>query len=364
MRLSVLSATFLAVVQHVCALPVESDRSSALDVTLSQLSDTRIKAVVQNTGGDEVTFVHLNFFRDGAPVKKVARPDNEITFEGVKRRFRLQELTTEALTTLVAGETYEDEFDIAATSDLSHGGPVTLRSSGLVPLVTNGSVSGYLPYHSNDLQIEVDGVKASQVAKAIKPLGRRTKERCIDSSKRSALEKAINNTMSLANAAAHAALGGSAAKFNEYFKTTDSATRQVVAARLQAVAKEAGSTTSGSTSYYCTDHYGFCETNVLAYTLPALNVIANCEIYYTYLPALATVCHDQDQATTSLHEFTHAPGVYSPGTEDLGYGYSAATALNSEQAVRNADTYALYANGTVGKHSCVPSTKVDKEFRM
>jgi Deuterolysin metalloprotease (M35) family. len=88
-----------------------------------------------------------------------------------------------------------------------------------------------------------------------------------------------------------------------------------------------------------------CETNVLAYTLPSQNVIANCDIYYSDLPALTNKCHNQDQATTTLHEFTHAPGVYSPGTEDNGYGYSAATALSSADAVLNADSYALYANG-------------------
>lgn len=42
---------------------------------------------------------------------------------------------------------------------------------------------------------------------------------------------------------------------------------------------------------------------------------------------------------------THAPAVYSPGTQDNGYGYAAATALSSSQAVLNADSYALYANG-------------------
>lgn len=46
-----------------------------------------------------------------------------------------------------------------------------------------------------------------------------------------------------------------------------------------------------------------------------------------------------------LHEETHAPGVYSPGTDDLGYGYAAATRLSSSQALNNADSYALYANG-------------------
>jgi deuterolysin len=271
--------------------------------------------------------------------------DVEVAFEGIKRRFRLQDLTPEALTTLAAGESLDDEFDIARTSDLSHGGSVTLRSSGIVPLVEGDSVFGYLRYRSNSLTIEIDAVRASQIAKAVAPLRRRTNLSCSNSTRKGIMGKALNNTVSLANAAAHAAVFGSTTKFTEYFKTTANATRQVVAARLQAVAKEAGSTTSGATTYYCADAYGYCETNVLAYTLPALNVIANCDIYYSYLPAMAGGCHDQDQATTSLHEFTHAPGVYSPGTEDLGYGYVAATALSSSDAVMNADTYALYANG-------------------
>ncbi|KAJ5873730.1 uncharacterized protein N7529_002160 [Penicillium soppii] len=346
MRFAAISTALLALAQQACALPLEVEENSALDITLSHVSDTRIKAVVKNSGSEDVTFVHLNFFRDSAPVKKVDvfKNDAEVTFEGIKRRFRLQGLTSEALTSLAAGETFEDEFDIATTSDLSGGGALTLRSSGLVPIVTDGAVTGYLPYRSNDLKIEVDGAKASRVLKAIKPLDRRTVETCSDSSKKTALDKALKNTVSLANAAAQAALSGSSTKFNEYFKTTSTATRQVVAARLKAVAKEASSTTSGSTKHYCTDVYGYCETNVLAYTLPSLNVIANCDIYYSYLPALASTCHSQDQATTTLHELTHAPGVYSPGTEDNGYGYSAATALTSAKAVLNADSYALYAN--------------------
>jgi deuterolysin len=138
--------------------------------------------------------------------------DAEVTFEGIKRRFRLQGLTSEALTSLAAGETFEDEFDIATTSDLSGGGALTLRSSGLVPIVTDGAVTGYLPYRSNDLKIEVDGAKASRVLKAIKPLDRRTVETCSDSSKKTALDKALKNTVSLANAAAQAALSGSSTK--------------------------------------------------------------------------------------------------------------------------------------------------------
>ncbi|CAG7960558.1 unnamed protein product [Penicillium nalgiovense] len=345
MRFAALSTVLLAIAQHVQALPVETDGTPALDITLSRVTDTRIKAVVKNSGSEDVTFVHLNFFRDAAPVKKVNvfKNDDEITFEGIKRRFALKGLTKESLTSLAAGETFEDEFDIASTSDLSSGGPLTLRSTGLVPLVTDGAVTGYLPYRSNDLEIDVDGVKASHVLKAIKTLDRRALPTCSDSSKKAALDKALKNTVTLANAASQAALSGSSSKFSEYFKTTSSSTRKVVSDRLKAVAQEAGS--SSATRYFCEDTFGYCEPNVLAYTLPSLNIIANCDIYYRELPALTDTCHNQDQATTTLHEFTHAPGVYSPGTEDYGYGYSAATALSSAQAVLNADSYALYANG-------------------
>jgi deuterolysin len=61
---------------------------------------------------------------------------------------------------------------------------------------------------------------------------------------------------------------------------------------------------------------------------------------------LTNTCHNQDQATTVLHEETHAPDVYAPGTLDNAYGYDAAMDLSTDGAVNNADTYALYANGT------------------
>lgn len=80
MRFTVFSAAVLAfAAQHACALPLDGDQTSGLDVTLSHISDTRIKAVVKNTGSEDVTFVHLNFFRDSAPVKKVAVYKDGIT---------------------------------------------------------------------------------------------------------------------------------------------------------------------------------------------------------------------------------------------------------------------------------------------
>ncbi|KAF5865996.1 hypothetical protein ETB97_001574 [Aspergillus alliaceus] len=300
---------------------------SGLDVTLSQVNNTRIKAVVKNVGKEEVTFSHLNFFGDAAPVKKVAVFRNE-----------------DALTTLAPGATFEDEFDTASTCDLTKGGSVTISSSGIVSTVKNSSFNGHIPFTSNKLTIDVDAAAAALVTKAVRLLNRRTMLTDCLGSRLPTMMTALSNTVSLANAAAEAATSGSASRFLEYFKTNSSEARSTVAARLSAVANEANSTSSGRTSYYCADLFGYCSPNVLAYTIPSYNIIANCDIYYTALSALTGSCHAQDQATTSLHEFTHAPGVYSPGTEDYAYGYEAATALNASQALLNADTYALFAN--------------------
>lgn len=85
MHWTALSAVLLALARHVHALPAEFDRASGLDVTLSQVNDTRIKAVVKNTGSQDVTFVHLNFFRDSAPVKKVAVFQDGMIFHPCRR---------------------------------------------------------------------------------------------------------------------------------------------------------------------------------------------------------------------------------------------------------------------------------------
>ena len=72
--------------------------------------------------------------------------------------------------------------------------------------------------------------------------------------------------MQLANAAANAATSGSASKFNEYYQITASSARTTVTNRFKGVAAQAESVNGGSTKYYCTDPYGYCDPNVLAYS--------------------------------------------------------------------------------------------------
>jgi len=138
-------------------------------------------------------------------------------------------------------------------------------------------------------------------------------------------------------------------RFYEYFRTTDSGVRGTVAARLSAVANECSSSSGGATTLWCSDIYNACDSNTLAYTSPSDNVVVSCPLYFSNLPVITRSCHAQDMATTTLHEFTHAQGVFSPGTDDNAYGYSASVSLSSGAAVLNADTFALYANGELPK---------------
>ncbi|KAI9712316.1 MAG: hypothetical protein M1820_001529 [Bogoriella megaspora] len=327
-------------------------RVSGLELTLASESNTVVKATLKNTGTEALNLLNKGTFLDSEHVQKVdvLSSNSPVAFEGIRYRVQTTDLAEDAFTALDAGETKEVTFDLASVYDLSSGGVFDVIASGAIPIAKAGSTEltgDALEYNSNSLSVNVDAAEAATVARPY------SKENI---NKRSAVQSdctgtrgtstrsALTDCVSLASAAARAAASGSAAKFQEYFKTTSATTRTTVTNRLNAVARECGSATSGATRYYCSDVYGACSSNVLAYTLPSNNVVVNCPLYFSALPHLTRTCHAQDQVTTTLHEFTHAPGVYSPGTLDNGYGYNAATSLSANAALNNADTYALYAN--------------------
>jgi len=243
---------------------------------------------------------------------------------------------------LAVGETKQITVETAALHTLDDGGDFEVFAAGLIPYAEMGSTElvGTLTYESEKLNMAVDGAVAATVDKAL--TRRTTVGSSCTGSKLTAVRAALSNCQRLASAAATSASAGT--KLSTYFKSTTSSTRSTVSARLRAVATDCGGSGRATTTN-CNDPYGGCTTNVLAYTAPSQNFITYCNIFFTKLPALTSTCHGQDQATTVLHEECHAPGVYSPGTDDLGYGFSAASRLSTSQALNNADSFALYANG-------------------
>ncbi|RDL40146.1 Neutral protease 2 [Venustampulla echinocandica] len=337
------------------AATIQNERRDAgLEVTLApgEGSAADVVATIKNVGAESLNLLTLGTFLDSAPVQKLGVVDeaNEpVKFIGIFRTIKYSSLHEQYFQHLEAGATFTTTVSPAAVHDLGTG-VYTFSAEGAMPFALGNSteLSGSAVYFkSNDLTMNVDGAAVAQIKKAIptRSLTERTvlQSGCT-SAQKSSTTNALTKCASMAKAAAQAASSGSASKFSEYFKTTSSSTRSTVAARLNAVASQCGSLTSGSTKYYCADTYGYCEPNVLAYTIPSTNEIVNCPIYYSALSLITNTCHDQDQTTTTLHEMTHAPGAFSPGTDDYAYGYSASIALTTAKSVLNADSYALYAN--------------------
>lgn len=277
--------------------------------------------------------------------------DNVLDFDGIRLTVQQTNLAEDSFQTLAAGESTEVEWDPAEVHDMSSGGDFhfLVRGSFQTAPLNSTEITGVIPYDSNLLYSHVDGKAASKVRRDFhERLSAKMKRTELQSdctgSNGQAQRTALSNCRSLAANAANAAANGSAQKMTEYFKSSTSSTRSTVTAVFNAIASECGSTTSGVSTQYCTDVLDSCGSNVLAYTLPSQSLMVSCPLYFNQLSALATRCHQQDQASTTLHETTHLRQI--KGTQDYGYGYSSVQSLSSAQNLNNADTYTLFANGT------------------
>ncbi|KAL9011607.1 MAG: hypothetical protein Q9173_003568 [Seirophora scorigena] len=240
-------------------------RASDVTVTLSSAGGSRVKASITNNAASAFKFLKTGTFLDSAPVDKatVFKNGAPVAFKGILARVQTTDLTEDAFATLAPGATLENTFELAAVTDLSEGGKFEVVSEGAVPLANAGSTElipdAKLAFRSNTLKIDVDGAAAARVPAAIRGDLAKTVVSCAVTAQGTTLQNALSRAVTLSNNAANAAASGSAAKFQEYFKTTAASARNSVAARFRAVAAQAGSTTNGGTQYYCSDPYGYCS---------------------------------------------------------------------------------------------------------
>ncbi|KAI1082412.1 neutral protease [Whalleya microplaca] len=317
-------------------------RDSPLDVQLEMVGNTGVKVSVTNTGDDNLKILKSGTILDKAPVEKVQvfQGSSKLAFEGIRLRVMTTGIVDEAFQNIAAGETVEVNFDAAELHDLTAGGDFDFVANGVLSYAQANTteIAGVVPYSSNTITAKVDAVQAKEARSAFIKKRTDVQSDCTGTNL-SRTTTAISNCRSLAAAASSAARSNTA-KVQEYFKSTSVGTQ--VASVFASVASECGSSSSGVSDTYCSDVYGACSSNVLAYTLPSGSFIVNCPLYFSALTPLSSTCHAQDQATTTLHETTHLTQI--AGTDDLGYGYAAATRLSSSQALNNADSYALFAN--------------------
>ncbi|KAI0810429.1 neutral protease [Xylaria sp. FL0064] len=341
-------ATLLASVASAASIE-NAKRASPLDVKIEMVGNSGIKASITNIGATDLKVLKTGTLLDKAATEKVniyqgsrswCSPfeENKVDFSGVRLRIASDNLPETGFQTIKAGKTISTTFDAAELHDLSAGGAYDIVSKGALQYAAAGSnkITGSVPYSSNVVSAKVDGAKASAAFKEFHAKRQTVQSDC-SGDQLTATVNAINGAASLAQAAAQVA-GSNDDKLNEYFH--DTSVRDQVVDVFNKVAQETSSTSSGA-AYYCTDVYNSCSDGVLAYTLPSQDYIVNCPLFFSYLPAASTQCHAQDQQSTALHETTHLSEI--AGTNDNGYGYAAATALSTQDALNNADTYALFA---------------------
>ncbi|KAL8670700.1 MAG: hypothetical protein Q9168_004770 [Polycauliona sp. 1 TL-2023] len=216
--LKALLAGFLATLPLVSSVAIDlGKRASDVVVTLSSEGGTIIKASIKNNAKETLKFLKSGTFLDSAPAGA------PVIFKGILTRIRTAELTEDTFASLALGATLENTFELAAVTDLSAGGAFEVVAEGAVPLGSAGSteLSGrQVSFRSNKLSITVDGAAAARVAPAIHLLDERTLVTSCSGTQGTVLRTALTNSQRLATSAANAAQSGSAAKFQEYFKTT------------------------------------------------------------------------------------------------------------------------------------------------
>ncbi|KAF7543428.1 hypothetical protein G7Z17_g10740 [Cylindrodendrum hubeiense] len=337
----------LAFASLAAAVPVMDKRASiGLDVELKMQGNSKVKAVITNNGKNSLKVLKSGTFLDTSAVEKaqVFSANGIVPFDGVRVNLHMESLTDAAFQRIPSGQSIEVDFDIAELHDLSSGGKYGILSSGALSFADDNSTNliGSVPFHSNMIEAEVDGVQAYEVKTAFSKKRSVVQTDCTGD-KLTATYSALGRCAGLAQAAQLAAQSGSDAKMVEYFKSASAETRSTVAGVYSRIATECGSTTAGDAKFYCTDVYGACSDGVLAYTVPGLNYMAYCDLFFTALQTETTTCHGQEQGTTVVHETTHLSQV--KGTSDYGgYGYDFLRSLTAAEDINHADTYALFAN--------------------
>ncbi|KAM0323742.1 hypothetical protein ACHAQA_008679 [Verticillium albo-atrum] len=321
-------------------------RDTPLEVKLEESGNSGVKAYLTNNGAEAVKLFTTGTFLDEKAVEKVEvfSGESKLAFDGIRLTVSTLGLTEDSFKVIKAGETIEVDFDAAELHDLSAGGAYEILTKGAFSVAELDStvISGVLPYSSNTISSKVDGVQAATAHKNFQNKAKRTTVSTdCTGTRRSATITAINNCASLASKA-RAAATSDTARLEEYFKSSSSSVSSTVAAVFRRVEDECGSTTSGISTYHCTDVYNSCAPGVIAYALPSQNFMVNCDTFFNQMSPTSSRCHAQDQQTTILHEMTHLSQI--AGTSDYGgYGYNFVQSLTAAQNLNHADTYTLFA---------------------
>ncbi|KAF5026948.1 hypothetical protein F66182_978 [Fusarium sp. NRRL 66182] len=364
------SAAYLAIgVQAHLPFQHHARESSDLTVSLAPVSgkSTEVKATITNNGASDLSLLKIGTILDSRPVKKLIllnENGDKVPFMGIQLSLYYQGLQAKHYENLSAGSSISRTIDLSTMYDLKPG-TYSVYAEGSFPSVSGESKkSTSISFKSRMVSIKVGKASSAEVQQKASKRTIVDEERCTPEQLK-ATTASVQNCEKLARAAAADASDVHSARFVEYFNSNETQAREHVTGRLLAVAEECSTTDSGNTRALCYDNDGYCEFDgpLVAYTIWVSGRVIFCPLFYDTQPPLPVKCHQQDQATTALHEMTHARAVFEQevSTVDYAYGYENSTALDALSCLYNADSYALYANGEFAQLFSVLKKKKKKE---
>ncbi|KAF4308241.1 Peptidase M35 deuterolysin [Botryosphaeria dothidea] len=316
-----------------------------LDVTITSHGGTTVQAIVTNTGKSSVHLYPFDNLFDKRLVRQInanwTDSSTSIEFTGWTPHFNGNYVDS-SWQFLEAGGVLAVNVDLNDIYDLKAGGNITLRASGWVRInAADLSLSYY--YRSNELLMEIkyDNVHPPPAGIDIQSgdTGIAIMENCNDEQKRK-LTSAIGYCHQMAMAAADAVL-------EEPNPRQQDAYIDYMRDKYLAIADEcvAGEWALGRIT--CADNVFDCGFDTLATTNCVDGRVVICDWGWG-LPIYRARCHEEDLATTILHEVSHIFGVHDDETRDwdegvLGFLYPGCKQLPGYLAKRNAETIAMYA---------------------
>ncbi|KAM0275935.1 hypothetical protein ACHAQH_007277 [Verticillium albo-atrum] len=314
-----------------------------------------IEATIKNTGSEELAFLKAGTIFGSTRVQLLdaeriaADGSREVaTFQGIVASVDYQALASENYEVVKPGSTIARKIDAIALYELK-AGTYEFSATGFFAAQPDSASlpTSSVAFKSNTLTVTVDEAVAS--LSRVVSLQQRAllqEDSCKNSTQRQLMLDALTNCKPLAEAGAAEARDVTSLRFVEYFRSNASDSRKMVADRLDAVAKECGTSDSGGVRVYCSEPFDWteCSTPLVGYTWPLNNWIIMCPMFFDTRPPVPQECHRQDHATTMIHEMTHNPAVYEVETQDAAYSYANITQLDPDMALYNADTYSLFTN--------------------
>ncbi|KAI3598455.1 deuterolysin m35 metalloprotease [Moniliophthora roreri] len=349
------SATLAAAIAS-SALATPLKRADGLSVkvtgpasSVNSVKDLKFTAEVTNNGAEAVKVLKYGTVLDSLPTRSftVTKDGQPVNFSGVKLSVSLN--NDNAYTTIESGQTVSVTHEVDSLFDFATAGagkysfqPITeFRVAGIDQQAAHPAALAQVSTTSEAIEVEVTGDLGKREWK-------RATTQCSNSAQASFIEASYTESKDLARIASSyvSSAGRSDSLFTAYFGGNSVS---AVTGILDRVADENDS----SRTLSCTDDFGVCDGNVIAYTLISTTNIYYCDIFFNEVDTQSlcggtTVNARNVRGGTTLHEMTHA----TSNTDDITYGCPADQALSDSQQINNADNFNCFVTQVYANTQC------------